>query len=344
MLEEQEVTHKAKVPTTDELIEKAAASASVSDQSMVTKLTQKDMDQEVVWITLTPGAAGLLLRDHNGSNREFKPGKANEYARVMKRGGWQRNKETMAMDVTGALRDGQNRCLAVLIADSDIEIGVMLGETVTAPRYYDGGQPRSAGDILHMGGIDDPALRARIVKTAANYEQRLRTGKSTKMDRTEQVEHAEKHGTTLATAIGLARRSREKPEGQSPSFEPCLDEIEAATVAFLALGGGWTAPEIGSFLAELQLGVGEGENHPIEQAATRLIDDSRNKTRKRTMNRNQRLSLTFEALNLRASNKRKRLAIPKPKALASFDRPANLAADLLGDGMPLAKGSERGDH
>jgi hypothetical protein len=323
------------MPTPEEIIQKAAASATDKDRKIVSELTKPGQKWGSREVEITPGIAGLILLHHNGINRGLRLSTARRYRRIMERGHWKRNKDTIAFDITGKLRDGQHRLIAVAWLGMPVHIGVTVGEDVDAAEHYDYGEARTPASLLEMKGITQPKLRPAIIKEAIAYQRKRETGKSPTLDRYEIVKAVQDHGTTLDTAINLALNSREKPPDQGASFEPCLKERDAGAVAFLMLTGGWRSAEVTSFLNALQRGVGEGENHPIERCASMLLADLRSK-QKAGMRAAQKISLVLEVAILNASNKRKTLRIPKPTSLAPFERPSDLPEDLVGSGISLA--------
>lgn len=326
--------------TYEEVVMRVAATAAQEDKELVARVSKPGQVQHVLFLAITPAAAALILRDNNGINRTFVMAAALKYARIMQRGDWRCNKDTIAFDTTGKLRDGQHRLWAIASGAGTIRIGVTLGESVDAAEHYDGGSPRAAADILDMKGIEDSALRATVIKHAINYQQRLETGKSQSLDREQIVALAEQHGSTLAPAIALARRSREKPHNAGASWTPCLVLRDAATVAYLMLCGGWGTAEVGSFLSEFQLGQGSGEDSPILRGASILIKDASSKA-KGGLGSVQRASLTLTVARLWATKTRQTLRAPKSKELAPYQRPEELPLDPIGNGMPLASTSER---
>ncbi|MGH6636954.1 MAG: hypothetical protein ACRED0_12775, partial [Gammaproteobacteria bacterium] len=237
--------------------------------------------------------------------------------------------------------DGQHRFLGLAIHGAPVRFGVQFGEAVEARDTYDAGNPRSAADILHMHGASDVSIRQAVIKTAVNYQQKLNKDRApvVPLDRAQIVEQAELHAQNLARAIGQAKSSMEKPESQAmpASYECCLNLNTAASVGFLMLSGGWSLSEVGSFLSTFQLGIGEGENHPIEQGASLLLRDRRAKAR-RGMTTNQKIALSLHCNYLWREKKRQALRVPKD--LVSYQRPDDLPPDPIGDGIPLVETSK----
>lgn len=330
---------REKRETIEDIINRVAATASAEDLALVERLTVKELPWTVEVIEITPPAAALVLRDHNSANRIIHLARSQMWARVMGRGEWQITKDTVAFNINGQICDGQHRCLGLLIHGSPVRFGVQFGEAVEARETYDAGTPRSAADILHMHGATDVSMRQAVIKSAIVYMQKLdKDVPAVPMDRAQTVEQAELHAQTLAIAIGLARRSLEKPEDMPASFESCLNLNTAGTVGFLMLSGGWGSGEVGSFLSALQLGIGEGENSPIESGAGILLKDRRSKAR-RGMTTNQKIALALHVAYLWSTNKRQ--ALRAPKDLVSYKRPEGLPPDLIGGGIPLVETSTR---
>jgi hypothetical protein len=319
--------------TWDEIVTRVAATANPEDLALVERLTMKQLPRHTETIEITPAAAALILRDHNSANRLLRLPRGQMWARVMERGEFRVTKDGVAFDVNGLLCDGQHRFLAVAIHGSPVNFDVVLSEAVESRETYDAGTPRSAADILHMHGATDVTIRQAVVKIAVGYQQKLEKKETVPMDRAQVVEQAELHAHRLATAIGLARNSLEKPESPTiAGWLPCLNLNTTASVAFLMLQGGWQSAETGAFLNHLQVGIGEGENHPIPVGASLLLKDRRSKAKGLTIN--QKIAITLQANWLWRLNKRQALR-GAPKDLMTYARPAELPPDLMGDGIPL---------
>lgn len=320
--------------TIEDIINRVAAMANAEDLALVQRLTVKQVPRH--WETaveITPAGAALILRDHDGANRELRLPKSQGFARMMVRG-WPVTMAGIGFDVTGKLCDGQHRLLAIAIHGSPVKFDVCLGEEESARETYDNGSPRSAADMLHMHGVPDGSIRQVMVKNAVGYKQKLNKEAKVPMDRAQIVEQAERNAHALATAIGLARNSLAEREGPEKMVAPeaCLNLSTAASIGYLMLLGGWQAGETGSFLNALQVGVGEGESHPIVNGASLLLKDKRAKTKDR-LTVNQKIAIALQVNYLWRTNRRQTLRAPKD--LVAYTRPADVPPDPMGDGIQL---------
>lgn len=333
---------KPQQKTYAETVASAAAAATPEDHALVARLTKpipgvvQALHSETVMIT--PGAAGLILRDHNGINRSLRDHLARKYQRALERGAWSLTAEGPKFDVNGKLRDSQHRLYGVVLSGRAVELYVTTGDAVDSAAHYDGGTSRTAADILVMKkGMDERTAKIRwyVIRSAVAYMDHAEHRKPRSLDRDEIVDLAERHAATLAPAINLAERSLQTPAGMPASYEPCLSERDAALVAYLMLSGGWSTAIVGSFLAEFQLGTGEGENNPIVRGAEILLAD-RARNAAKGLKALQRVGLSIEVAGLWATNRRKAFrSAPKMTNLPSPTPPEGLAADLIGGGMPL---------
>ena len=95
--------------------------------------------------------AAAYMKSAQRQNRAVSRPVVEEYAAVMRRGEWGLTGQGIAFDENGALQDGQHRCLAVILADTEIDILVARGLPPESFSKYDNGRSRNLAQVI---GID----------------------------------------------------------------------------------------------------------------------------------------------------------------------------------------------
>lgn len=119
--------------------------------------------------TLTPGLANVLLAN-NPDNRPVRPVKVRHYANDMRRGRWPLNGETIILSREGSLNDGQNRCLAVIEANTSIPVTLFFGAERETRLTVDQGAARGAAAYLGMEGASNATTQASVARMVLAYE------------------------------------------------------------------------------------------------------------------------------------------------------------------------------
>ena len=114
---------------------------------------------------VTPKLAGEWLAK-NTHNRNIRNGVVAMYARDMKQGLWQFTGEAIKFDTKGDLVDGQHRLLAVVRANTPVEMLVIVGVSPAAQQVMDSGAKRQASDALALKGYTNTALTAAVARFA----------------------------------------------------------------------------------------------------------------------------------------------------------------------------------
>ena len=111
---------------------------------------------------ITPSKAQQLLNDTDELgfiNRSLAKSNVDRYARDMQSGKWLRDTgETIKIDTSGAVIDGQNRLHAVIKADTPIEMWVCRGMDRGAFQFLDQGKPRDLQNIMQVEEYPDPRI------------------------------------------------------------------------------------------------------------------------------------------------------------------------------------------
>lgn len=103
---------------------------------------------------VTPQLAKEYLK-HNVRNRTVKVGEVESIARDIKRGDYRLTHQGIAFDTEGTLIDGQQRLLAVIMANQPIQILVTKDVDKDAVSAIDRGTTRSVRDSMMMGNIGE---------------------------------------------------------------------------------------------------------------------------------------------------------------------------------------------
>lgn len=123
------------------------------------------------WEEITPARAAELLAS-NIDNRNLRRDAVAAYARDITEGRWMVSGETIKLDYTGRLIDGQHRLTAVLEAGATVTELVVSGLDPAVQRVIDVNIRRSAADQLRFLGVErniyEVASAARI---AISYER-----------------------------------------------------------------------------------------------------------------------------------------------------------------------------
>lgn len=103
-------------------------------------------------VIITPEVAEKML-EGNVHNRPVHQSIVEQYADQMKRKLWQLNGESVVIDKTGTLLDGQHRLWACIESKTSFETVVVFGIEPESFSTIDTGSKRSAADVLHIAGI-----------------------------------------------------------------------------------------------------------------------------------------------------------------------------------------------
>ena len=101
---------------------------------------------------VTPEIAKNFLMK-NTNNRKMKVYSKNKYSRDMENENWQFNGDAIRLDSEGNLRDGQNRCQAIVDSGVSIYAIVIKGIKKEAVQTIDTGNSRTNADVLEMHGF-----------------------------------------------------------------------------------------------------------------------------------------------------------------------------------------------
>ena len=114
--------------------------------------------------TITPEIATTLL-EQNNENRPLRQGRVERFAADMAAGKWALNGETVKVDTTGNLLDGQHRLWACVESGVAFQTFIIYDLPAESFRTIDNGMPRTLGDLLSLRGTQN----ANIVGSACTY-------------------------------------------------------------------------------------------------------------------------------------------------------------------------------
>lgn len=113
--------------------------------------------------TVRPSTAREWLT-HNTRNRNWRPDRIVQYAHDMRVGNWHMTGEPIKFAYTGRLLDGQQRLMAVVDANVEVDFLVVRGLAENAQRHMDSGAARTAGDALRLDGYTNTAALAAAAR------------------------------------------------------------------------------------------------------------------------------------------------------------------------------------
>lgn len=113
-------------------------------------------------ILITPERAKQLLETQNG-NRHLNKNRVELYANEMRTGRWRLNGESIKIDWTGRLIDGQHRLAAVVLADTPIWFTITSRINPDCFATLDSGQTRTTAQVFTIAKIENAAIASTVV-------------------------------------------------------------------------------------------------------------------------------------------------------------------------------------
>ena len=114
-------------------------------------------------LTITPEIAREMLT-HNTMNRNIDRRRVEKYARDMKSGRWNLNGSTIVIAEDGTLLDGQNRLLAVIDANIDVDFLVVRNVDKDCIDTLDTGLTRTSRHIMQIAQSEHSKTTAVLTK------------------------------------------------------------------------------------------------------------------------------------------------------------------------------------
>ena len=110
---------------------------------------------------IDPEKAREYLKNNDG-NRNVSQSTVRKYAHDMKNGNWESNGVPIFIASDGELKDGQHRLLAVILANTTVEM-VVCHDSPKDAVIYDRGRTRTTSNILQMLGYKSPYTNNTVV-------------------------------------------------------------------------------------------------------------------------------------------------------------------------------------
>ena len=202
-------------------------------------------------VSVTPDLANALL-NKNEKNRNLQKRRVQMYAADMSAGRWKATAQPVIVDADGRLQDGQHRLAAVVEAGVTVEMWVAYGAD---PEHFDSldlGTPRTAGQVLNMGGVPQANLRAAAARHVLRYRRypRLVWNSSSSISKSEVIEFVETHDIIIPAG---AEMFRSHPGVSQSAWVACYHLIVSDSSA----PGFWD-----DFADGVKLGIGLEEGDP----------------------------------------------------------------------------------
>lgn len=158
----------------------------------------------VLWVTQEMAQKML---EKNENNRKISPGLVSIYKRQIITGEWELNGETICLDTTGALKDGQHRLTAIIKAERAIQCVVVFNVPASS-HIYDIGRKRSVADVLLMKGISENYANKQVAAIANLYAMICEPSRSNACAPGEVDRFIEKHKDALTFVLNLPSGGR----------------------------------------------------------------------------------------------------------------------------------------
>lgn len=201
-----------------------------------------------------------VLDTYNTANRRLAGGRVQRLVDQLQRGEFRNTGEPIIVSREGILNDGQHRLQAIaesgVTVDQDVRFGIGR-ETFVATNT---GASRSAGDVLHIGGVPSGSTVAQVLRLLLLYERGLPEAVRDFVSHA-QVAAAWERWPDIADIVELLS-SRSFPKGVKSTPLLCT--------AFLAS----RAPgkrKLDAWLETLETGVGDGKQDPAHQLREYLL-------------------------------------------------------------------------
>lgn len=232
-------------------------------------------------VDIGPPLARALL-NRNPGNRKVSAPTVDSYARDMMHDAWQFNGEPIIISSDGMLNDGQHRCEAIIKANKDVRLLMVIGVDRETRTTLDQGKIRTTADYLAMEGHANAVPLAAMAGYAWQYTKlgRLAINSHERPTKSEVLEFLQEH-PNLATSFQMVKRKENRAIGGHAI-------VGVAHWIFSKKVGKIAADQFAISLAE---GANLAKGSPILYVRNRLIN---NGTRLRP---NEKLELLIKAWN-----------------------------------------------
>lgn len=166
----------------------------------------------VASVMVTPDDAAILLENNDG-NRSINNTHVTILADAMTSGEWMETGDTIKLDKTGRILDGQHRLMAVRTSNTPAKFDFAFGVATEAFDRIDVGRSRTAGNIFEIAGFNNGATLATACKILMAIEGGYKAMRSIHPTRHQLLDHLKanpdlveccKIGKEISRGIGKA--------------------------------------------------------------------------------------------------------------------------------------------
>ncbi len=232
------------------------------------------------------------LLEMNTGNRRINKRKLAQLSAQMSLGQFENTGEPIIVAREGVINNGQHRLMAVIDADAVVDMDVRFGIPRRVFTKTDTGTPRSAGDVLTIGGVVQGSQISSALRLLLLYEKGLPDAIRTFVSNDE-------INTALGRFSGLVEVG-EKMHGMAfPKAVRSTPLLAAAYLASRSPGG----DKLDSWLQILATGLDAGRDDPAYQLREKLVRgiDAPIGTREGQI---ERFALMIKSWNLHQAGKR----------------------------------------
>jgi len=174
---------------------------------------------------------------HNTHNRKVRKQKVLAYASDMASGRWVMNGASIAFGEDGELIDGQHRLLAIIEANTPVQMLVVRGLSKTAQNTIDTGISRKLSDVLTLRGEINTNVLAAAIRSVLVWQKGLRqfgpaSGHHSTMSELLQCFEDNQWIREMAAFIERISRSAKLPVSAAGALVYAFAEIDAEDAQF----------------------------------------------------------------------------------------------------------------
>ena len=215
-------------------------------------------------VAVTPEDAGILLENNDG-NRKLNSSHVEILANSMSMGEWVETGDTIKLDKSGRVLDGQHRLAAVRASGVSVKFDFSFGVATEAFDRIDVGRGRSAANIFEIAGYTHGSVLASSAKVLMAVENGCKTVRSVNASKHEVLSFAQKNPDLVESA--KIARAISRSIGK------------AGSVAGLAAGVFLIRQRMGDvepteFFTKVSSGIGLANESPILAFRNRCIRSS----------------------------------------------------------------------
>ena len=133
-------------------------------------MTHKPQFLSIQTIAMTPYLASTLMQA-NTANRPKRAAYASSLARIMRRGEWKTNGDTIRVSRSGVVLDGQHRLQAIIESGLTVTVILVTGLDDDVFSTIDRGLGRKTSDSLAINKEKNYTVLAAIARVLHMYEQ-----------------------------------------------------------------------------------------------------------------------------------------------------------------------------